>query len=142
MRRYFEFSLVVLIISILAIILWQAIGRASVELEEAKMQADVAALKIGLMEVVTQRQINGGSLPVSDNPINWVSTPPGGYLGEVDGVPDGKSVWYFERRAKELVYRFRDGHRASFRLSRNAGVESDRAVVSGVGLLRLEDIPK
>jgi hypothetical protein len=94
------------------------------------------------MEVVAQRQINGGSLPASDNPINWVATPPGGYLGEADGMPDGKSVWYFDRKAKELVYRFRDGHRARFRLSRNAGVESDRVVVSGVGLLRMEDIPK
>ena len=64
---------------------------------------------------------------------------PANYLGEVDGVPAEKSVWYFERGAKELVYRFRDGHRARFRLSRDVNVDSQKAVVAGVGLLRLED---
>jgi hypothetical protein len=142
MRRYLEFAVVILVISVLALILWKAIGRAGDELEEARMQADVSAIRIGLMEVVAQRQINGGGLPKSDNPVDWVATPPGAYLGEMDGVPDASSVWYFDSRAKELVYRFRDGHSARFKISRDARVESVRAVVAGVGLLRLEDVPK
>lgn len=142
MRRYLEFSVAVLVISILSIILWKSIGRAGDELEEARMQADVAAIKIGLMEVVTQHQINGGELPKSDNPIDWIATPPGGYLGALDAVPAAKSVWYFDRRTRELVYRFRDEHRARFRISRDAGVESSRVVIAGVGLLRLGDMSK
>jgi hypothetical protein len=142
MRRYLEFAVVVLVISVLALVLWKSIGRAGEELEEARMQADVSAIRIGLMEMVAQNQINGGSLPKSDNPIDWVAMPPGGYLGERDGVPEAESVWYFDRKTKELVYRFRDGHRARFRISRDARVESVRAVVAGVGLLRLEDMSK
>lgn len=139
MRRYYEFAVVVLLIGILALVLLKALGRTSNEMEEASVQSEVSAIRIGLMEVVAHRETFGGSLPKSDNPLDWVATRPASYVGEVDGVPDSKAVWYFDRRAKELVYRFRDGHRARFRLSRDGNVESPRAVVAGVGLLRLED---
>jgi hypothetical protein len=139
MRRYYEFAIVVVLISILALVLLGALWRTSNEMEEAGVQADVAAIRIGLIEVVAHRETFGGSLPKSDNPLDWVATRPANYQGEVDGMPDSKSVWYFDRRARELVYRFRDGHRARFRLSRDGNVESPRAVVAGVGLLRLED---
>jgi len=139
MRRYYEFAIVVLLISVLALVLLKALGRAGSEMEEASVQADAAAIRVGLMEVVAHRETFGGSLPKSENPVDWVANRPANYLGAVDGVPDGKSVWYFDQGAKELVYRFRDGHRARFRLSRDGNVDSPRAVVSGVGLLRLED---
>jgi hypothetical protein len=139
MRRYYEFAVAVVLISILALVLLKALGRTSNEMEEASVQSEVSAIRIGLMEVVAHRETFGGSLPKSDNPLDWVATRPASYVGEVDSVPDSKAVWYFDRRAKELVYRFRDGHRARFRLSRDGNVESQRAVVAGVGLLRLED---
>ncbi|NTV70945.1 MAG: hypothetical protein HGA71_12450 [Azonexaceae bacterium] len=139
MRRYYEFAIVVVLISVLALLLLAALGRTSNEMEEAGVQAEVATIRMGLIEVVAHRETFGGNLPKSDNPLDWVATRPANYLGEVDGMPDSKVVWYFDRRTKELVYRFRDGHRARFRLSRDGNVESPRAVVSGVGLLRLED---
>lgn len=139
MRRYYEFAVVVVLIGILALVLLQALGRAGSDMEEAGVQAEVSAIRIGLMEVVAHRETFGGSLPKSENPLDWVASRPANYLGEVDGMPDSKSVWYFDRRTRELVYRFRDGHRARFRLSRDGNVESPRAVVAGVGLLRLED---
>lgn len=139
MRRYYEFAVAVVLISVLALVLMKALGRTSNEMEEAGVQAEVAAIRIGLMEVVAHRETFGGSLPKSDNPLDWVASRPASYVGEVDGVPDSEAVWYFDRRARELVYRFRDGHSARFRLSRDSNVESQRAVVAGVGLLRLED---
>ena len=139
MRRYYEFAVVVVLISILALVLLKALGRTSNEMEEASVQSEVSVIRIGLMEVVAHRETFSGSLPKSDNPLDWVATRPASYVGEVDGVPDSKVVWYFDRRARELVYRFRDGHRARYRLSRDGNVESPRAVVAGVGLLRLED---
>jgi type II secretory pathway pseudopilin PulG len=138
-RRYYEFAVVVVLISILALVLLHALGRAQDAMEEARMQTEVAAIRIGLMEVVAHRETYGGELPKSANPVDWVSAKPAGYAGELDGLPASKSVWYFDRQAKELVYLFGDGHRARFRLSRDASVDSTRAVVAGVGLLRLED---
>ena len=139
MRRYYEFAVVVILIGILALVLLKALGRMGNEMEEAGVQAEVAAIRMGLIEVVAHRETFGGSLPKSDNPLDWVATRPERYLGEVDGTPDSTSVWYYDRRARELVYRFRDGHRARFRLSRDGNIDSPRAVVAGVGLLRLED---
>ncbi|HLO63424.1 MAG TPA: hypothetical protein VK165_10745 [Azonexus sp.] len=139
MRRYYEFAIVVILISILALVLLAALGRTSNEMEEAGVQAEVATIRLGLIEVVAHRETFGGSLPKSDNPVDWLATRPANYLGELDGMPDNKSVWYFDRQARELIYRFRDGHRARFKLSRDGNVESQRAVVASVGLLRLED---
>lgn len=139
MRRYYEFAVVVILISLLALVLLRALDGARGELEEAGLQGDVAAIRMGLIEVVAHRETFGGVLPKSGNPIDWVANRPASYLGERDQVPEEKSVWYFDRQAKELVYRFHDGHRARFRLSRDVNVDSERAVVAGVGLLRLED---
>lgn len=139
MRRYYEFAIVVILIGILALVLLAALGRTGNDMEEAGVQAEAATIRLGLIEVVAHRETFGGSLPKSDNPLDWVANRPANYLGEVDGVPDSTSVWYFDRKTRELVYRFRDGHRARFRLSRDGNVESPRAVVASVGLLRLED---
>ena len=139
MRRYYEFAVVVVLIGILALVLMRALESARGDMEETIVQTEAAAIRMGLIEVVAHRETYGGELPKSSNPVDWVATPPANYVGERDGRPDGKSVWYFDRQARELVFLFRDGRRARFRLSRDASVESQRAVVAGVGLLRLED---
>jgi hypothetical protein len=139
MRRYYEFAVVVILIGILALLLMRALERARGDMEETIVQTEAAAMRMGLIEVVAHRETFGGELPKSSNPVDWVATPPANYVGEHDGRPEGKSVWYFDRQAKELVFLFRDGRRARFRLSRDASVDSQKAVVAGVGLLRLED---
>ena len=140
MRRYFEFAVVVVLISVLALLLMQAIGRTRIDLEEAGVQAEAAVIRSELLEVLAHRETFGGRLPDSNNPLDWVPTRPRNYLGARDAMPDETSVWYFDRRRGELVYRFHDGHQARFRLSRAAGGQNARAVLAGVGLLRLDDL--
>lgn len=140
MRRYFEFAVVVLVISVLALLLLLAIGRTRGDLEEAGMQAEVAVIRSELLEVLVHRETFGGSLPASNNPLDWVPSRPRNYLGVRDGVPAATSAWYYDRPADELVYRFADGHRARFRLSREAAGSAARGVLAGVGLLRLGDL--
>jgi len=139
MRRYYEFALAVCLISALALFMMRALERTRVEIEESVLQADVAALRLGLMEVVVHHEISGGTLPKSGNPVDWVAARPASYVGELDSMPGARSVWYFDRPARELVYLFHDGHRARFRLSRDGSNQNARAAVAGVGLLRLED---
>lgn len=139
MRRYYEFAVVIILLSILAVFLMQALGRARSDMEEAGMQAEVAAIRTELLEVLVHREIFGGALPKTDNPIDWVSSRPRNYLGVLDKTPDTKAVWYFNRQANELIYRFEDGHQARFRLTREAGATTARGVLAGVGLLRLDD---
>lgn len=139
MRRYYEFAFVVVLIGGLSLFLMHSLEAARLEVEEAIVQSEVAAIRIGLIEVVAHRETHGGELPKSRNPLDWVSVRPENYIGELDAVPARTSVWYFDRPAGELVFRFRDGHRARFRFSRNMGSEYSVAVLAGVGLARLED---
>jgi type II secretory pathway pseudopilin PulG len=139
MRRYYEFAVVVVVISVLALVLMNALGRAQADMEEAMVQAEAAAIRSQLLEVLAHREGFGGTLPKSDNPLDWVATVPPNYRGALDGVPEEKRIWYFDTGLGELVYRFQNGHSARFRLSREAGRTESRGVLAGVGLLRLSD---
>lgn len=139
MRRYYEFAVVVVLVGILAIALMKSLGQTRRDMEEAGVQVEAAVIRTELLEVLAHRESFGGSLPKSDNPVDWVSTRPRNYLGALDAMPEEKAVWYFDRRVNELVYRFDDGHQARFRLSREAGRTTARGVIAGVGLLRLDD---
>lgn len=139
MRRYYEFAVAVILIGILALMLMRSLGEVRLAMEEATVQSVAAAMRIELVEAVVHRETTGGALPASVNPVDWVSVRPAAYLGERDTLPKETSVWYFDRTAGELVYRFHDGHRARFRLSREGAAAQGRAVIAGVGLARLED---
>lgn len=139
MRRYYEFAIVIVLIGSLSLFLMRSLEATRLEVEEAIVQSEVAAIRIALIEVVAHREVHGGQLPKSRNPLDWVSVRPESYIGTLDSVPTRTSVWYFDRPAGELVFRFRDGHRARFRFSRDLGREHSVAVLAGVGLSRLED---
>lgn len=139
MRRYYEFAVVVILVSILALVLLGALGTAQKDMEEAGVQAEAAAIRTQMLETVAHRETFGGQLPKSDNPMDWIAARPYNYLGERDGMPVESGVWYFDKNAKILAYRFRDGHLARFRLSRDAGRSDLRGIVAGIGLVRLDD---
>lgn len=139
MRRYYEFAIVVVLISVLALVLLRALGVAQKDMEEAGVQAEAAAIRTQILETVAHRETFGGQLPASDNPMLWIAARPYNYIGERDGVPGERGVWFFDKTTKILIYRFQDGHSARFRISREAGSSGLRGVVAGVGLLRLDD---
>lgn len=139
MRRYYEFALVVILVSVLALVLLRSLGIAQKDMEEAGVQAEAASIRTQMLEAVAHRETFGGSLPKSDNPMDWIDARPYNYIGERDGTPKESGVWFFDKNGKVLSYRFRDGHLARFRLSRDAGGSNLRGIVAGIGLLRLDD---
>lgn len=139
MRRYYEFALAVMLIGLLSLVLMQALQWTRRPLEEAGVQAEAAAIRAELLERLAHRETFGGALPGSDNPLDWTAARPANYLGVRDSVPQQTGVWFFDTRTGELCYRFYDGHRARFRLSRQAGTSDAPGVLAGVGLLRLPD---
>jgi len=138
MRRQFEFAVVVIVVAILSMVVMQALERVRTQMEEAGVQTEAAAIRVQLMEVVAHREVFGGKLPASENPLDWVRSQPASYIGAFDRPPVDESVWYFDRGSNELVYRFHNGELARFRLSRMAGAEGVRGVIGGIGLLRLD----
>ncbi len=137
-RRKYELAVVAVILSVLAVYLLSALARARVEIEEAMLQTEVAAIRIELFDRIAHRESVGGQLPQSANPLQWIGRVPDGYLGELDSAPVERGVWYFDRKDGELVYRFRMSGEARFRLLRNGG--GAQGVLAGVGLLRLENV--
>ena len=71
LRRRYEFGVIVLIVGVLALLLMQALERTRREIEEAAVQSEVAALRVELLDRVAHREVHGGPLPQSDNPVRW-----------------------------------------------------------------------
>ncbi len=137
MRRLYEFSIVVIIIAVLAYSGLRILSRAQGDAEEARMQVEVMGIRAQLLEVAVHRETFGGSFPQSDNPMDWIADRPAEYRGAFDFPPQENGCWYFDKGARELIYIFRDGHLARFRLSRQAGLAGGRGIPAGIGLLRV-----
>ncbi len=80
--------------------------------EKAAMESQIGALRSAQALQVAARILSGGLRSVAElaneNPIDWLSQPPPGYLGvladpDPDAVPPGS--WYFDIRNNELAYR-------------------------------------
>ena len=139
-RWRYEFALVVLIIGVLALLLMQALERTRREIEEAAMQGEVAALRVELLDRVAHRELVGGALPATDNPVLWTGRSPQGYRGELQAASGEGGVWYFDVPRAELVYRYRAGDEARYRLERSAQPAVGGAVpgrLAGIGLRRV-----
>ena len=137
-RRKFEFAVAVMIVGVLAAFLLPALERTRAEIETAMVQSEVAAIRVELLDRLAHHEAVGGNLPDSVNPLRWIGRVPEGYLGELDSPPEVRGCWYFERPAGELVYRFRAGSEARFRLMRGSGGAAASAKLAGVGLLRVD----
>jgi hypothetical protein len=135
--RKYEFSVLVAIIGILALLLFGALDRIRNEFEEAAMLSEAAAIRVELLDRLAHREAVGGKLPESDNPLRWIARQPVGYIGELDAPPSEGGVWYFDRRHDELAYRFRSGREARFRLVRGRGAADVLGGLAGVGLQRV-----
>lgn len=136
MRRYYEFAIAIILIGGMSLFLLASLDSVRSDMEEALVQSEAASMRLELAEAVVHRVASSGGLPQSDNPVDWVASKPASYRGAFDTTPDERSIWYFDRQAGELVYRFHDGSLARFRLGRGGG--DGRLVISGVSLRRLD----
>lgn len=137
-RRIFEIAVVVTIVGSLLFFLLPVLDDTRFRMEDAAVQAEAAAIRIDLLDRLAHHQAVGGKLPQSANPVQWIGRVPKGYLGELESAPEARGVWYFDRRAGELVYRFQASGEARFRLVRGAGSGGAPGVLAGVGLARIK----
>lgn len=140
--RKYEFSVLVVIIAILALVLMAALEQVREDFEEAAVQSEAAAIRIELLDWLAHREAVGGKLPESRNPIGWIAREPANYLGELATAPEERAVWYFDTTRQELVYRFRSAREARFRLVRGAEAGGVSGSFAGVGLSRGKDVSK
>ena len=136
--RKYEFSVLVVIIGILALVVMGALERVRDEIEEASVQTEAAAIRIELLDWLAHREAVGGKLPESRNPVRWVARQPEAYLGELEEAPSDRGVWYYDLKQQMLVYRFRSGRDARFRLVVGAEAAGVQASLAGVALRRVD----
>jgi hypothetical protein len=137
--KQYELPLLVLVIGALA---WFLVGRlydVHTRFEEANVVSEETNLRVQLLEQLVHRQLVGGAVPESLNPVAWATRPPTNYIGERDKTPDDVTVWYFDTRRQVLVYRFSSGREALFRLVLGAEAANAAGSLGGIGLERLAD---
>lgn len=139
-RDLFNFAISNSVIVILAGLLLLNIDWVQRQVEASMMETDVANIRWGLREMWAHRNASGQALDIGaiedSNPLRLINEPPKNYSGEHDRMPAGAaSVWYFDTKARRLVYVFRDGRQARFRLTGTAGLK--RASLGAVGGLDL-----
>lgn len=136
--RGLESVLLVGLICVLIFALLRSVDRMRESVEESVVRSEEAALRIELLDRLSHRELYGGGLPESNNPLQWIARRPDAYIGELETAPAVSNVWYFDRPSQLLVYRFRSGREACFRLVRKAEVANVRGGLAGVGLLRID----
>lgn len=136
--RGFESVMLVGLICVLIFVLLGSVDRMRESAEESVVRSEETALRIELLDRLSHRELYGGALPESANPLQWVARRPDAYIGERETMPTTGSVWYFDRLRQLLVYRFRSGRETCFRLVQQAEVANVQGSLAGVGLLRID----
>jgi hypothetical protein len=132
----FDFAVSISLIAMLAALLLVSLNRAQSQAEAVTMETDVANMRWGLRELWAHRNAIGQSLDISEidsaNPLQLLNERPKNYSGEYAQTPAGaQAVWYFDSKAKRLVYVFSDGRQVRYRLTGTAKL--NRASLGAVG---------
>lgn len=113
--RYLEFAILVALIGWFIYLAIGAVWTLRCDAERVALEVQLGNLRSALGLAVAERVINHGIevLPgfADSNPVSYLKAPPAGYLGALEDV-NLKEVpgysWYFDKRAKQLVYRVRN----------------------------------
>ncbi|MGZ5028216.1 MAG: hypothetical protein ACXV9T_13625, partial [Methylobacter sp.] len=132
----FNFAITNGIIAILVFTVLSNVDRAQRQVEVSMMETDVANIRWELRELWAHRNATGQSISGSEmddaNPLRLLNERPENYSGEYAETPPGaESIWYFDTKAKRLVYVFSDGHQARYRLTSSAKL--NRASLGAMG---------
>lgn len=131
----FDFAISISIIAILISILLFNLNLAQSQAETVMMEADLSNMRWGLRELWAHRNAIGQSLDASEvnnaNPLRLLSDRPNNYSGEYAKAPHAQSIWYFDTKAKRLVYIFSDGRQVRYRLTSIAKLK--RASLGAIG---------
>lgn len=130
-----ELLVAAVLIAIVAALLLERLTRYQEYAEKAVMEATIAHMRSGLRVRVAELIIAGSLAQLQqvrqENPVGWLETPPANYLGEIPAAAAAPGNWYFDRDARELVYRPR--HTRFFEPLQNGTVAEVRLQVRPAG---------
>lgn len=107
----FELLVVIVIVSILMIIAISRLLALQVDAERVVMESTVGALRSGLgikvAESIVKHKVSALPAYEDSNPMNLLAEIPRNYLGEIEAADPyilEKGSWYFDKKAKNLIY--------------------------------------
>lgn len=107
----FEFSIVALVLSVVAIVFYYKLLLYQEQGEKAAMERTVASIESALRmrhaQLFSMDKAGDIAILAQHNPIDWLASKPANYIG-VRTSPlapkDARGVWYFDANRKVLVY--------------------------------------
>lgn len=106
-----ELVVVAVVIGVLVAVFLDRVLFYQEQVEKVVMETTVrnirSGLRLRLADMVIHNRRSEILLLAGENPINWLATKPGNYLGEYDGSKPEEiqaSGWYFDAKDKTLVY--------------------------------------
>ena len=70
-ERKLEYMVVAVVLSVAVTAFLERIGSLQREIEEAAVQSEISALRVEILDRLSHREVFGGTLPASDNPVDW-----------------------------------------------------------------------
>lgn len=112
-----ELGIAVIVVSLVAGVLLDRLARYQEAAERATMEATLRLIRTGLQLrlaelILARREAEAASLE-RENPVRWLAVPPADY-GGLYREPAQPGHWYFDPRARELVYVVKFGNRLEF----------------------------
>ena len=110
-RSKLELSISVVIITFVAIVGLNRFAYVEEFSEMTVVEATVRNVRSGLRYAMAEKVIQGEEIRIAEflgtNPVEWLTVPPAGYVGELPQAPGalGRGTWAFDRASRELVYR-------------------------------------
>jgi hypothetical protein len=115
------------VIGLLATWLLHSLNDAQTEIEEAILETELNNLRLSITEVWVQKSIENKSLNfaafTNSNPMLLIAKKPKNYIGERAQTPKtDQAIWYFDTQKKCLIYVFKDGRQATYKLAGMTGL--------------------
>lgn len=123
----FDFLVTLSVIGILATWLLHSLHDAQKEIEKIVLENELSHLQLGIAEVLVQKSIANQPFNLvalkGSNPMLLIAEKPRNYIGERTQAPTNeKEIWYFDTQKKCLIYVFKDGQQAAYKLAGLAGL--------------------
>ena len=115
------------VIAILATWFLQRINDVQADIEKVILETELSNLRLGITEVLVKKSIANQSFDLTgltdSNPMLLIAEKPNNYIGERAQSPKSEhAAWYFDTQKKCLIYVFKDGRQAAYKLAGMAGL--------------------
>ncbi len=138
----FDFAVTLCVIGVLATCLLHYLNKAQGAIEKVILETELNNLRLGLAETWVHKNVTNQSIDIEalkgSNPMLLIAAKPANYVGEHAKAPsNGKAIWYFDTRTKQLIYIGKGGLEAAYILACAAGrTKASLLSMGGLDLVR------